>query len=225
MSANQKLPQFHDSVAVIGLRRFGSAVAESLMHLGHEVLGVDEDATRVQLWSDRLTRVAQADSTNVEALRQLGVNELAHAIVGIGGNIEANVLTVLALQEIGVKDIWARAISDKHETILKRLGIQNVINLEATMGERVAHLVTGKMIDFIEFDDGFAIVKTRAPQEAIGKTLAQSALRSKHGVTIVGVKSPKTDFTYARPETSVNTDDLLIVSGETRAVERFASLT
>jgi trk system potassium uptake protein TrkA len=225
LSANQKLPQFHDSVAVIGLRRFGSAVAESLMHLGHEVLGVDEDATRVQLWSDRLTRVAQADSTNVEALRQLGVNELAHAIVGIGGNIEANVLTVLALQEIGVKDIWARAISDKHETILKRLGIQNVINLEATMGERVAHLVTGKMIDFIEFDDGFAIVKTRAPQEAIGKTLAQSALRSKHGVTIVGVKSPKTDFTYARPETSVNTDDLLIVAGETRAVERFASLT
>jgi trk system potassium uptake protein TrkA len=225
LSANQKLPQFHDSVAVIGLRRFGSAVAESLMHLGHEVLGIDEDTTRVQLWSDRLTRVAQADSTSVEALRQLGVQELAHAIVGIGGNIEANVLTVLALQEIGVKDIWARAISDKHETILKRLGIQNVINLEATMGERVAHLVTGKMIDFIEFDDGFAIVKTRAPQEAIGKTLAQSALRSKHGVTIVGVKSPKTDFTYARPETSVNTDDLLIVAGETRAVERFASLT
>jgi trk system potassium uptake protein TrkA len=225
LSANQKLPQFHDSVAVIGLRRFGSAVAESLMHLGHEVLGVDEDATRVQLWSDRLTRVAQADSTNVEALRQLGVQELAHAIVGIGGNIEANVLTVLALQEIGVKDIWARAISDKHETILKRLGIQNVINLEATMGERVAHLVTGKMIDFIEFDDGFAIVKTRAPQEAIGKTLAQSALRSKHGVTIVGVKSPKTDFTYARPDTSVNPDDLLIVAGETRAVERFAALT
>jgi trk system potassium uptake protein TrkA len=225
LSANQKLPQFHDSVAVIGLRRFGSAVAESLMHLGHEVLGIDEDTTRVQLWSDRLTRVAQADSTSVEALRQLGVQELAHAIVGIGGNIEANVLTVLALQEIGVKDIWARAISDKHETILKRLGIQNVINLEATMGERVAHLVTGKMIDFIEFDDGFAIVKTRAPQEAIGKTLAQSALRSKHGVTIVGVKSPKTDFTYARPETSVNTDDLLIVAGETRAVERFAALT
>jgi len=225
LSANQKLPQFHDSVAVIGLRRFGSAVAESLMHLGHEVLGIDEDTTRVQLWSDRLTRVAQADSTSVEALRQLGVQELAHAIVGIGGNIEANVLTVLALQEIGVKDIWARAISDKHETILKRLGIQNVINLEATMGERVAHLVTGKMIDFIEFDDGFAIVKTRAPQEAIGKTLAQSALRSKHGVTIVGVKSPKTDFTYARPDTSVNPDDLLIVAGETRAVERFAALT
>lgn len=225
MSANQKLPQFHDSVAVIGLRRFGSAVAESLMHLGHEVLGIDEDTTRVQLWSDRLTRVAQADSTSVEALRQLGVQELAHAIVGIGGNIEANVLTVLALQEIGVKDIWARAISDKHETILKRLGVQNVINLEATMGERVAHLVTGKMIDFIEFDDGFAIVKTRAPQEAIGKTLAQSALRSKHGVTIVGVKSPKTDFTYARPDTLVNPDDLLIVAGETRAVERFAALT
>jgi trk system potassium uptake protein TrkA len=225
LSAELKYPQLHDSVAVIGLRRFGSAVAESLMHLGHEVLGIDEDAGRVQFWSDRLTRVAQADSTNVQALRQLGLSDLAHAIVGIGGNIEANVLTVLALQEVGVKDIWARAISDKHETILKRLGVQNVINLEATMGERVAHLVTGKMIDFIEFDDGFAIVKTRAPKEDIGKTLAQSALRSKYGVTIVGVKSPKADFTYAKPETSVNSGDLLIVAGETRAVERFASTT
>jgi trk system potassium uptake protein TrkA len=81
------------------------------------------------------------------------------------------------------------------------------------------------MIDFIEFDDGFAIVKTRAPQESVGKTLAQSALRSKHGVTIVGVKSPKTDFTYAKPETSVNSGDLLIIAGETRAVERFAALS
>jgi trk system potassium uptake protein TrkA len=225
LSANLKTAQFHDSVAVIGLRRFGSAVAASLVHLGHEVLGIDEDADRVQQWSDRLTRAAQADSTNVEALRQLGVADLAHAIVGIGGNIEANVLTVLALQEIGVKDIWARAISDKHETILKRLGVQNVINLEATMGERVAHLVTGKMIDFIEFDDGFAIVKTRTPQEAIGKTLGQSMLRTKYGVTIVGVKSPNTDFTYARPETLVSAGDLLIVAGATAVVERFAAMT
>ena len=163
MSANQKLPQFHDSVAVIGLRRFGSAVAESLMHLGHEVLGIDEDATRVQLWSDHLTRVAQADSTNVEALRQLGLSDLAHAIVGIGGNIEANVLTVLALQEIGVKDIWARAISDKHETILKRLGVQNVINLEATLPSvpelvSVNTIVPGSALDWAALKDGFKAI-------------------------------------------------------------------
>ncbi len=93
------------------------------------------------------------------------------------------------------------------------------------MGERVAHLVTGKMIDFIEFDDGFAIVKTRAPREAEGKTLAECALRSKYGVTVVGVKRPRTDFTHARPETAIQQGDLLIVSGPTKLVEAFAAIT
>lgn len=93
------------------------------------------------------------------------------------------------------------------------------------MGQRVAHLVTGKMMDFIEFDDGFAIVKTRAPREAEGRTLADCALRSKYGVTIVGVKRPKTDFAYARPETEVQQGDLLIVCGPTKTVEAFAAVT
>lgn len=92
------------------------------------------------------------------------------------------------------------------------------------MGERVAHLVTGTMIDFMEFDDGFAIVKTRAPMEAQGLSLAESALRSKYNVTVVGIKRPREDFTYARPETRVEAGDLLIVSGATAFVERFAAL-
>ena len=93
------------------------------------------------------------------------------------------------------------------------------------MGQRVAHMVTGKMIDFIEFDDGFAIVKTRAPLEAVDKTLRESALRSKYGVTIVGVKRPKTDFTHAQPDTFVQAGDLIIVSGPTKLVQKFAALT
>jgi trk system potassium uptake protein TrkA len=81
------------------------------------------------------------------------------------------------------------------------------------------------MIDFIEFDDGFAIVKTRAPLEAVGKTLGQSALRSKYGVTIVGVKRPKADFTHAQPDTLIEAGDLIIVSGPTKLVQKFAALT
>jgi len=92
------------------------------------------------------------------------------------------------------------------------------------MGERVAHLVTGKMIDFIEFDDDFAIVKTRPPREALGQTLAQSALRTRYGITVVGVKRPRQDFTYAKPDTLVIEGDLLIVSGPTSKVEQFAAL-
>jgi trk system potassium uptake protein TrkA len=214
-----------DSVVVIGLGRFGSAVAESLVRLGHEVLGIDERAEHVQKWADRLTHVVEADTTDSNVLRRLSVQDFGHAVVGIGTDIEASVLTVLGLSELGVPDIWAKATSVNHGRILERTGAHHVVLPEAAMGERVAHMVTGKMIDFIEFDDGFAIVKTRAPLEAVGKTLEQSALRRKYGVTIVGIKRPKTDFTYARPETLVEAGDLIIVSGPTMLVQKFAALT
>lgn len=214
-----------DSVVVIGLGRFGGAVAESLTRLGHAVLAIEESGELVQRWSDRLTHVAQADCTDSRALRQLGVHEFERAVVAIGSDLEASVLTVLALGELGVREIWAKANSPKHGRILERTGAHHVVYPEAAMGERVAHLVTAKMIDFIEFDDGYAIAKTASPAEIHGKTLAEAELRTKYGVTIVGVKRRKADFTYARPETRVERGDLLIVAGPTPMVETFASLT
>ncbi|WP_051505580.1 TrkA family potassium uptake protein [Mesorhizobium sp. WSM2561] len=208
----------------MGLGRFGGAVAQSLVRLGHDVLAIDESAELVQSWSSQLTHVVEADSSNADVLRRLGVQDFRHVVVAIGTDIEASVLTVLAVAELGVPDIWAKAVTTNHGRILERTGAHHVVYPEAAMGERVAHLVTGKMIDFIEFDDGFAIVKTRAPREAVGKTLAESAVRSKYGITVVGVKRPQTDFTYATPETVIELGDLLIVSGPTKLVEKFAAI-
>jgi trk system potassium uptake protein len=213
------------SILVVGLGRFGGQVAASLVRLGHEVLAIDQDEQTVQRWSDRLTHVVQADSTDEEALRQLGVSDLEQAIVGIGTDIEASVLTVLALAEVGVREIWAKAITAKHGKILSAVGADHVIYPEAAMGERVAHLLASQMLDFIEFDDGYAIAKVQAPTEAIGRTLGDSKLRSKYGVTVVGVKMTGSDFTYARPETMVYGGALLIVAGKTPEVERFAAVT
>jgi len=209
----------------MGLGRFGGSVALSLSRMGHEVLGIDESPSIVQHWADRLTHVVEADATSTETLCRLGVHEFEHAVVGVGNDVEASVLTVLALSELEIPDIWAKAISDQHGRILEKTGAHHVVYPEAAMGRRVAHLVTGKMIDFIEFDDGFAIVKTQAPEEATGKTLAASSLRSKYGITIVGVKRLQEDFTYATPDTLVETGDLLIVSGPTKMVEEFAAIT
>jgi trk system potassium uptake protein TrkA len=207
------------------LGRFGSAVAESLIRLGHEVLAIDESSDIVQSLANQFTHIVQADTTSAGTLRSLGVAEFQRAVVGIGTDIEASLMTVLALSELGVPDIWAKALGPKHGRLLERTGAHHVIYPEAAMGERVAHLVTGKMIDFIEFDDGFAIVKTLAPRESHDRSLADSALRSKYGVTVVGVKRARTDFTYARPDTVIQPGDLLIVSGPTPLVERFASIT
>lgn len=212
------------SVVVIGLGRFGSAVAESLVHMGQEVLAIDENPTLVEKWADDLTHVAQADSTDEQALRQLGVADFDRAVVAIGTDIEASVLTVLALAEAGVPDIWAKAITRKHGAILDRVGAHHVVYPEHSMGERVAHMLTGGMMDYIEFDDEFSIARTLAPACTWDKTLAESAPRTTHGVTIVGLKRTGEDFTYARPETHVQRRDHLIVSGPTAKVERFCNL-
>ena len=214
-----------DSVVVIGLGRFGSAVAKSLTQLGHEVLGIDENAALIQDLSSTLSHVVQANTTNVETLRQLNVGQFSHGVVAIGSDLEASVLSVLALSELGVPDIWAKAVTERHGKILERTGAHHVVYPEVTMGERVAHLVTSKIIDFIEFDDDFAIAKTRAPADVLNKTLAESELRRVYNVTIVGIKRPGEDFTYGRPDTMVHPGDLLIVAGPTREVEAFAGKT
>jgi trk system potassium uptake protein len=225
LSARKARPNAATSVVVIGLGRFGAAVAESLVRLGHEVLAIDADHALVERWSDELTYVVQADSTDDEALRQLGVGQFERAVVAIGTEVEASILTVLALAEAGVSDIWAKAISRKHGQILERVGATHVVYPETSMGERVAHLLTGSMIDYIEFDDAYSIARTRAPQMTWGKTLADSGPRSHYGVTVVGVKRGGQDFIHARPETMVRERDELIVSGPTPAVEKFCGLT
>lgn len=211
-----------DSVVVIGLGRFGRSVAESLVQLGHDVLGIDERPEIVQEMSAILPHVVQANTTNVEALRQLGVEDFRHGVVAIGSDLESSVLSVLALLELGVPDVWAKAVTDRHGKILEKTGAHHVIYPEKTMGERVAHLVTSKLIDFIEFDDDFAIAKTRAPADVVNKTLAESELRRVYNVTVVGIKRPGEDFTYGQPDTLVRPGDLLIVAGPTREVQAFA---
>jgi trk system potassium uptake protein TrkA len=212
-------------VLVIGLGRFGSAVARSLVQLGHDVLAVDERPEIVQRFASDFTHVVAADTTDTEALRQIGADQFAKVVVGIGTDIEASVLTVLSLVELGVDEVWAKAINAKHARILERVGAHHVIRPESAMGERVAHMVSGAMIDYIEFDDGFAIARTRAPEVSWNRTLEESGLRGKYGVTVVGVKSPGQDFTYARPETSISSSDELIVSGPTKKVESFCALS
>ncbi len=213
------------STVVLGLGRFGRSLALELVRRDVQVLGIDRDAKIVQDLSDELTHVVSADTTDPDVLRQLGVPDFGHAVVAIGTATEASILTVAALSDLGMKSIWAKATSRMQARILERVGAHHVVLPEHEMGERVAHLVTGRMLDFIAFEDDYALVKTRAPREATGKSLGEARLRSKYGVTVVGIKRTGQDFTYATQETVVEPDDVLIVAGRTKAVEDFAELT
>jgi trk system potassium uptake protein TrkA len=212
-------------VAVIGLGRFGSSLANELMHRGWDVLGLDTDSRLVQKYSDVLTHTAVADCTDPEVLRQLGVHEFTSAVVAIGSDVEASILVSSNLLEAEVPNIWAKAVSRQHGQILERLGVHHVVLPEHEMGERVAHLVTGRMLDFIEFDDDYALVKTVAPDIITGVPLGRSQVRSRYGVTVVGIKPPGEDFTYATAETVVQKGDVIVVTGKTHAVETFAELS
>jgi len=215
----------HDApVLVIGLGRFGAATAGELDRLGREVLAIDEDERLVQKWSERVTHTVQADAKNVEALRQIGAQEFQVAVVAVGSSIEASVLITANLVDLKVPQIWAKAISRSHGKILERIGANHVIYPEAEAGERVAHLVSGRMLDFIEFDDDFALVKMYPPKPIRGLNLTESGVRSKYHVTVVGVKSPGKPFTYATESTVVSNHDLIIVSGKSSDIETFAAL-
>ena len=215
----------HDApVLIIGLGRFGAATAGQLDRLEREVLAVDTDLALVQKWSERITHTVQADARTLDALRQIGAQDFSIAVVAVGSSIEASVLITANLVDLGIPQIWAKAISKSHGTILQRIGANHVIYPEAEAGERIAHLLAGRMLDFIEFDDDFVLVKMYPPRVIRGITLTQSQVRRKFDITVVGVKSPGQPFTYATADTVVSDHDLIIVSGASSDVERFAAI-
>lgn len=211
------------AVLVVGLGRFGGAVALELNRLGHQVIAIEKDAETAQSYAGRLTRVVTADAIRPHVIEDVRAGQVPVAVVGIGFSVEASVLAVANLVDAGVGTIWAKALSPEHGRILERIGAHHVIHPEAQTGRRVAHLVGGGLLDYLEVDDGFVIVKMVPPQETIGFTLAQSNVREKYGVTVVGVKSPGREFAPAHADTKITAHDLLIVTGATTLIERFAA--
>lgn len=212
-------------VLVVGLGRFGSAVARELTDLGFEVLGVDTSSRSVQKLADELTHVLEADTTDPEVLTQIGARDFENAVVGIGSDIEASILTVAALADLGVPNIIAKAVTTPHGRILERVGADTVVYPEHEMGRRVAHLVGGSILDWFQLDPNFAMVETHAPSETLGKSLAELEIRARYGVTVVSVKPADSGFTYATADTVLHEGDVLVVAGPSKECEAFARMT
>jgi trk system potassium uptake protein TrkA len=209
---------------VIGLGRFGGALAETLAELGRDVLGVDLDEKLVQRYADQLTHVVQCDTTDPEAMAQIGAAEFRTAVVAIGTDMEASILTTALLSDLGVPRIVAKAITAAHGKILERVGAHRVIFPERDMGIRVGHTLTGRALDYFQLDPGFALVEATAPREIVGKTLAEAEVRRRYGITVVCIKPVGGSFTYATPDTVVQGGDVLVVAAETPRAEAFAEL-
>ncbi|MFD1721979.1 potassium channel family protein [Amnibacterium endophyticum] len=223
LGAGETLTAVADSVAVIGLGRFGSALALELMETGSDVLGVDSREELVQRMNGRLTHVVRADSTQESTLRELSLPDFERVVVAIGTDLEASILTASLLLEFGVPQIWAKAVSDAHGAILTRLGVHNVVYPEKDMGRRIAHRVQGNLQDFVELGDDFAAVRTRPPSYLVGKTVAEAKTRDNLGVTITALKRPDGGWHHCTTDSVIGADDLLLVTGPTKKAERFAA--
>lgn len=214
-----------ESVLIVGLGRFGSSLAETLVRLGTEVLAIDTDPKLVQEWSGKLNDVREADGTSEQTMRQLGAANFDVAVVAIGTQVEASILATSVLSDLGIENIWAKAIRDDHGRILGRVGAHHVVFPEKQMGERVAHAVSGRVVDYFKLDEGFVLAECRAKAPLVGGTLSELNIRERFGVTVVCIRHGDEGFTYTTSETHIASGDLLVIAGSADDAERFATFT
>jgi trk system potassium uptake protein TrkA len=207
--------------AVIGLGRFGVSVAKTLHQLGYEVLAVDADEEMTQKFSDEVTHVLQADTTDENSLKAMGIRNYDVVIVAIGDDVQANIVTTLLLKEMGVPRIVAKARNELHGKILEKIGADKVIYPERDMGQRVAHnLVSSNVLDYIELSSNLSLVEVKTPSAYVGKSLAQADLRARFGVNVVAMKRSEQIIVPPLPSEVMQTEDILIIVGSIEGVQR-----
>jgi trk system potassium uptake protein TrkA len=176
---------------VIGLGNFGFTVATRLAQIGHQVLAADTNATRVEHIKDLVTQAVVIDAKDKNALTEVVTNAIDAAVVGLGDSVEASLLCVLYLKELGVRRIIAKAASDDHGRILESIGTSEVIYPERDAGLRLAEKLNAptSVIDYIELSPDYSIIDVATPDDFVGKTLKQLQLPKKQGILVIAVRS------------------------------------
>lgn len=220
---------------VIGLGRFGYHVAHTLSQKGCEVLAIDSDEESVASVADFVTQAVQCDATDEKALRALGVNNFDVAVISIGENIEASILIVMTIKELGVKEIIAKAVTPIHGKVLSNLGITKVVFPERDSAIRVANsLMAPNILDYLELSADYSIVEIPVAEDMVNKKLRETDIRAKHGLTVIAVRRKvpyitdegESDFTEElrvspSAEDVLEEGDILVVVGANSKIEHY----
>lgn len=206
---------------VIGLGRFGSSIAKTLYNLGYDVLGIDNNEEIIQAMADSITHAVQADATDENTLKALGVRNFDVGIVSIGQDIQASILVTLILKELGIKFVVAKAQSELHGKVLYKIGADRVVFPERDMGVRVAHnLVSSNILDYIELSPDFSIVEIAAIPEWFEKSLRELDMRVKHGLNVMAIKRNEEVLVSPKADDVIHEGDILVVVGQNRDIEK-----
>lgn len=209
-------------IAILGLGRFGRALARTLVEMGHDVMGVDANEAVVEKMAPVLTNCVQADVMDEQTLLSLGVTNFDIVVVGIGNSdMQASIFTTLMLKEMGVEHVVCKVSSNKHARILLKLGADRVVYPERDMGMRFAHSIAqSDVLEFIELSEEYSMMEINAPKYLIGKSLKENDVRSKYNINIVAIKRGKKIMVNPSPDAVLEQGDVLLAIGETQALTK-----
>ena len=212
-------------IGIIGAGRFGMSLAESLANAGTEVILIDRNRPAMQNASEFATAL-QGDATQPHVLEEAGFNECDVVIVAIGSNMEASIMATANCKELGVPNVVAKATSELHGKILRKIGADSVVYPDRDSAHRLARAIANhSVVDFLEVSEGYSIAEIDVPDGVRGLSLAEADLRKKSGVTVLCIRrageDPKKPRTIVIPQASdtLEPDDKLIVFGETRKLD------
>lgn len=207
--------------AVFGLGEFGSSIAMTLEENGCQVMAIDRNEERVQALSDYVTHAACANVADQAVVQSLGIHNMDGVIVGIGEDMESSIMATICAKECGVPYVLAKANSDIHATVLKKVGADQVIFPEKAMGVRLGrNLASGNFIDTIELSKKFSMVEIEVPKKWIGKSIRSLNLRTK-GINIIARKGELEDIVLiVDPDRIIQGDETYIIIGNNKDLER-----
>ncbi len=212
---------------MIGLGRFGSSVAKKLHQLGNEVLAIDEDEEHVQHISQCVTHAVQADATDEDVLRSLGIKNFDVVVISIGSHMQSSILATIIVKELGIKQVVAKAQNELHAKVLSKVGADQVILPERDMGIRTAYNLNASnisMLDFISISDDYKIVKITPLEEWVGKSVGELHLRKSKGVNIITIETIDKKVNMPSPDTIIQKEDMLLVLCANKDLNRLLSI-
>lgn len=199
---------------VIGLGRFGSSVTRTLIANGHEVLAVDKNEQLVQDMAPIATHALQADCSDEAVLKELGAGNFTHAIVAIGDDLQASILTTLLLKEMNVPKVTVKARNEMHGKVLSKIGADQIVYPERDMGARLANQLSSEnLIDYIELSPDYNLAEILAPPAMNGRSLKELNIRAKYGCTIMAIKTEQRINISPKAEDEIHTGDVLLIIG------------
>lgn len=205
---------------VFGLGRFGTSVATTLSESGYEVMVVDQSEERVQEISTIVTQAVQADATDLEALKELGIRNFDVAIVAMGKDIQSSIMTTLLLKELNVPYVVAKASTDSHKKVLEKLGADRIISPEYDMGKRLANnLIAGNIIDYIQLSHDYSIMEVPILPKWHDKSIAELNIRATYGIIIIAVERNKEIHITPGPDYILKENDLVVIVGDNKSIQ------